>query len=52
MHVEDTWIAILQSSAALEKENIENIDQWFVMDEAIEKEIKNLDLEGEVTIIN
>ncbi len=51
VHIEDTRIAILQSSAALEKENIENIDQRFVMDGSIEKEIQNLELEGEVIVI-
>lgn len=51
VHIEWTWIAILQSSAALEKENIEGIDQWIVANEEIKKEIENLELEGEMTVI-
>lgn len=52
LYIEETRIALLQSSAALEKENIEWIDQWIVMDEAIQKEIENLDLDGEIIVLD
>jgi hypothetical protein len=51
VNIENTWIAILQSSAALEKENIEGIDQWIVSNEEIKNEIENLELAGEIMII-
>lgn len=51
VHLEDEWIAILQSSAALEKENIEGIDYWIVADEKTKSEIENLEMEGEIEIL-
>ena len=48
--LDGTWTAILQSSAALEKENIDGIDTRYVADESIQKEIENLELNGEFKI--
>lgn len=51
LHMEDnSWIAILQSSAALEKESIDGISTRYVAEESIQKEIENLELEWEIII--
>ncbi len=51
VQLEDSRIAILQSSAALEKENIEGIDQRIVLSEEVKKDVENMELEWEITII-
>lgn len=52
LHFEDnSWVAILQSSAALEKESIDGINTRYVADESIQKEIENLELEWEIKIL-
>ncbi len=51
VYVDETWVALLQSSAALEKENIQWIDQWFVANEDIKKEIEGMDLEGDIIVM-
>lgn len=52
IHVDDTWTAILQSTAALEKENIDGIDTRYVAGEDIQKELENLELEGEIKLLD
>ncbi len=52
IHAEDdTWTAILQSSAALEKENIDGITARYVLDETTQKELENLELGGTISIL-
>ena len=51
IYVDETRIALLQSSAALEKENILGIDQWFVADESIKKEIENMEMDGDIMVM-
>lgn len=50
--MDDERLALLQSTAALEKESIDGIDKRIVFDEETKGEIENLELEWEIVVIS
>ena len=52
VRLEDEQCAIIQDKSVFDVTNFESISQWLVMHEDIEKEIQNLELEGEVVLLS